>query len=78
MTPLLLSKLAVLFGVLFVAMFLRIPFFFSCFAAAAAYAIIFPGAMPAFVFAQTFVHGLNNQVYAAVVFYFLLQLRRFG
>jgi tripartite ATP-independent transporter DctM subunit len=72
MTPLLLSKLAVLFGVLFVAMFLRIPFFFSCFAAAAAYAIIFPGAMPAFVFAQTFVHGLNNQVYAAVVFYFLL------
>lgn len=72
MTPTLLAQLAVIFGVLFLTMFLRFPFFLSCFASAAAYAIIWPGAMPAFVFGQTFVQGLGNQTYAAVIFYLFL------
>lgn len=72
MTTTLLLQLAVIFGVLFLTMFLRFPFFLSCFASAAAYAIIWPGAMPAFVFGQTFVQGLGNQTYAAVIFYLFL------
>ena len=72
MTIDLVLKLAVIFGVLFLAMFLRFPFFLSCFIAAGAYAVIWPGSMPVFVFGQTFVQGLSNQTYAAVIFYFLL------
>lgn len=72
MTTELILKLAVLFGVLFLTMFLRFPFFLACFSAAGAYALLFPGAMPAFVFGQTFVQGLGNQTFAAVIFYFLL------
>lgn len=65
-------KLAVLFGVLFATMLLRFPFFLSCFTAAGVYAIVFSGAMPAFVFGQTFVNGLNNATYASLIFYFFL------
>ena len=64
-------KLVVIFGMLFIALALRFPFFLACFTAAGAYALIFPGAMPAFVFAQTFVGGLRSTT-AAVMFYFLL------
>lgn len=72
MTTTILLQLAVIFGVLFLTMFLRFPFFLSCFASAAAYAIIWPGAMPDFVFGQTFVQGLSNQTYASVIFYMFL------
>ena len=72
MTTTIILKLVVLFGVLFVAMALRFPFFLACFTAAGAYALIFPGSMPAFVFAQTFVNGLSNQTFAAIIFYFFL------
>lgn len=72
MTSAIILKLVVIFGVLFLTMFLRFPFFLACFAAAGAYAVIFPGSMPAFVFAQTFVNGLSNQTFAAVIFYFFL------
>ena len=72
MTTTIILKLCVIFGVLFLAMFLRFPFFLACFAAAGVYAIAFPGAMPTFVFAQTFVNGMSNQTFAAVIFYFFL------
>lgn len=72
MTTTIVLKLVVLFGVLFLAMALRFPFFLACFAAAGAYAVVFPGSMPPFVFAQTFVNGLSNQTFAAIIFYFFL------
>lgn len=72
MSSVLIAKLCVLFGVLFVTMFLRFPFFLACFSAAIAYAIGFPGSMPMFVFGQTFVQGIGNQTYAAIIFYFFL------
>lgn len=72
MTTTIILKLCVIFGVLFLTMFLRFPFFLACFTAAGAYAVFFPGSMPAFVFAQTFVNGLSNQTFAAVIFYFFL------
>ena len=72
MTTTIVLKLVVLFGVLFVAMALRFPFFLACFTAAGAYAVFFPGSMPSFVFAQTFVNGLSNQTFAAIIFYFFL------
>lgn len=72
MTVEIILKLCVIFGVLFLAMFLRFPFFLACFTAAGAYAVFFPGSMSKFVFAQTFVNGLSNQTYAAVIFYFFL------
>ena len=72
MDMLIVYKLLVLFGVLFITMFLRFPFFLACFSAAAAYAVIFPGAMPAFIFGQTFVQGLQNSTYASIIFYFFL------
>ena len=65
-------KLVVIFGVLFIAMACRFPFFLACFTAAGAYAICFPGSMPTFVFAQTFVNGLSNSTFAAIIFYFFL------
>lgn len=65
-------KLAVIFGVLFATMFLRFPFFLACFSAAGVYAICFPGAIPDFVFGQTFVGGLSNSTFAAIIFYFFL------
>lgn len=65
-------KLIVIFSVLFVAMALRFPFFLACFTAAGAYAIAFPGSMPTFVFAQTFVNGLSNSTFSAIIFYFFL------
>ncbi len=72
MSSILVWKLVVLFGVLFITMFLRFPFFLACFASAAAYALIFPGSIPMFVFGQTFVQGLGNSTYASIIFYFLL------
>ncbi|MCF0238635.1 MAG: TRAP transporter large permease subunit, partial [Sphaerochaetaceae bacterium] len=72
MSSLLVAKLAVLFGVLFIAMFLRAPFFLACFSSAAAYAVIFRGSIPNFVFGQTFVQGISNSTYASVIFYFFL------
>lgn len=72
MSALLVYKLAVIFGVLFLAMFLRFPFFLSCFASAGVYTLVFRGSIPAFVFGQTFVQGISNSTYASVIFYFLL------
>ena len=72
MSALLAAKLAVIFGVLFLAMFLRFPFFLSCFTAAAVYTVVFPGAIPSFVFGQTFVQGISNSTYSSIIFYFLL------
>ncbi len=72
MSSVIVAKLCVLFGVLFLTMFLRFPFFLSCFCAAIAYAIGFPGAIPTFVFGQTFVQGVSNTTYAALIFYFFL------
>lgn len=72
MSSILVVKLAILFGVLFLAMFLRFPFFLSCFTAAIVYALCFPKAIPWFVFGQTFVQGINNSTYASVIFYFYL------
>lgn len=72
MNSILVAKLALLFGVLFLTMFLRFPFFLACFSAAIAYAVGFPRAMPWFVFGQTFVQGISNQTYASIIFYFFL------
>ena len=72
MSSTLLMQLGVIFGVLFLTMFFRFPFFLAVFTSAAAYAVLWPGSVPSFVFGQTFVQGLSNQTYAAVIFYFLL------
>ena len=72
MSTILVWKLVVLFGVLFITMFLRFPFFLACFSSAAVYAIVFPRSIPMFVFGQTFVQGLGNSTYASIIFYFLL------
>ncbi|MBR4120362.1 MAG: hypothetical protein IKT95_01255, partial [Spirochaetales bacterium] len=60
MSTILVWKLVVLFGVLFITMFLRFPFFLACFSSAAVYAIVFPRSIPMFVFGQTFVQGLGH------------------
>jgi len=72
MTADIVLKLVVIFAVLFIALALRFPFFLACFTAAGAYALIFPGSMPAFVFAQTFVGGLKSATMASIIFYFFL------
>ncbi|MCF0237748.1 MAG: TRAP transporter large permease subunit, partial [Sphaerochaetaceae bacterium] len=72
MSGILVAKLCTLFGVLFLTMFLRFPFFLACFSSAVVYAIAFPRAIPWFVFGQTFVQGIGNSTYASIIFYFLL------
>ena len=65
-------QLIVLFGVLFLLMALKFPIFLCMIGSVVAYAIIWPGSIPIYVFAQGIIKGLSNQNFVAVCFYFFL------
>ena len=67
-----LIQIAVLFGVMFILLFAKVPIFLSLAGASIAYALIFPGNVPVAVFAKTLAQGIGKESYAAILFYFLL------
>lgn len=68
----LLLRLIVLFGTMFLLLFLRFPVFFSIALSAGIFALAFPGTVPNEIIGQGFIQGINNYNFVAIVFYFLL------
>jgi len=65
-------QLLVIFGSLFLFMFLRFPVYICLALSTVTYMILFPGSLPVEIIGQGFVSGLNNVSFVAIVIYFLL------
>lgn len=65
-------KLLVIFGTLFLLMFLRFPVFMALALSCVSYMIFFPGEVPIEIVGQGFVSGLKSLSFAAFGFYFIL------
>ncbi|MDD4295709.1 MAG: TRAP transporter large permease [Ruminiclostridium sp.] len=72
MDPMMLTKILVLFGVMFFFLFIRFPVFYAIACSAGVFAVIFPGTVPTEIIGQGFIQGVNNYNFVAIVFYFLL------
>ena len=65
-------QLLVLFGVLFLFLFLKFPVFLSMGLSLASYYFLFPGKLPLSIIGQGIISGISDQNFVAVCFYFLL------
>lgn len=66
------TKVLILFGIMFLFLLLRFPVFLALGMAATGIAVLFPGTVPVAVIGQGLLSGLNNYNFAAIMFYFLL------
>lgn len=66
------TKVLILFGIMFLFLLLRFPVFLALGLAATGVALLFPGTVPVAVIGQGLLSGLNNYNFAAIMFYFLL------
>ena len=65
-------RLVVIFASLFTMLFAKFPVFICMGGALLVYSVVFPGAIPLTVFAQSMISGLSSQNYVAILFYFFL------
>lgn len=72
MTSLVVVKLVVLFGLMFLFLLLKFPVFLCLLLASLGYSMAFPGAVPQAVFTQSIVSNISNVNFTAICFYFLL------
>jgi tripartite ATP-independent transporter DctM subunit len=63
--------LALLFGVMLLAMAVGVPVFLSMALSSAAYWLVFPAKLPIAVVGQTFAQGIDSYTFAAIPFFFL-------
>jgi tripartite ATP-independent transporter DctM subunit len=63
--------LALLFGVMLLAMALGLPVFLSMALSAATYWLVFPAKLPLAIIGQTFAQGIDSYSFAAIPFFFL-------
>ena len=66
------TKVLILFGIMFLFLLLRFPVFLALGLAATGIAVLFPGTVPVAVIGQGLLSGLSNYNFAAIMFYFLL------
>ena len=64
------TKVLILFGIMFLFLLLRFPVFLALGLAAAGIAVLFPGTVPVAVIGQGLLSGLSNYNFAAIMFYF--------
>ena len=66
-------QLVLLFGLMFLLMFARIPIFMALVGSVVIFAFFYPGLIPLPVFTQSLAQGISNDSFLALVFYFLMR-----
>ena len=65
-------QLVLLFALMFLLMFARIPIFMALVGSVVLFAFIYPGLIPLPVFTQSLAQGIGSETFLALVFYFLM------